>query len=88
MATARYLQEKGQVAPRRFEQLRNELAAGVSGLRLTYLAMGVAASLTRVGRVEEPDRPQRIAAATVRHLGLPRIAKDRKIQVTAAAVVS
>jgi PIN domain nuclease of toxin-antitoxin system len=77
-----YLEEKGRIAPNLFAQLRAELAAGSTGLRLADLTLDVAASLAGISRSEVPDMPDRIVAATALHLGLPLISRDRKIQLS------
>ena len=41
---------------------------------------GVVDAVARVDRDSVPDMPDRIIAATALHLGLPLVAKDKKIR--------
>jgi PIN domain nuclease of toxin-antitoxin system len=76
-----YLQEKGRIPTDLKALLDAELQAGTSGLVLIGLTPEVANSVARLPRDQVPDMPDRIIAATALHLGLPLIARDRKIQL-------
>ena len=82
-----YLQEKGRIAPKLFEQLRAALIAGKTGLRIAGLTLEIASSMAHVARAEVPDMPDRIVAATALHLGLPLISRDRRIQLSSVASI-
>ena len=60
-------------------QLDNALKTGSSGLILGDLTSGVADALATIPRNIVPDMPDRIIAATAKHLDLPLISKDKKI---------
>ena len=60
-------------------QLDNALETGSSGLILADLTSGVADALATIPRNIVPDMPDRIIAATAKHLDLPFISKDKKI---------
>ena len=74
-----YLQEKGHISSGMKTQLDNALKTGSSGLILGDLTSGVADALATIPRNIVPDMPDRIIAATAKHLDLPLISKDKKI---------
>jgi PIN domain nuclease of toxin-antitoxin system len=47
----------------------------------------VATSVSKVPRVQVPDMPDRIIAATAVHLGVPLISRDRKIQASSVQTI-
>lgn len=77
-----YLEEKGRIPSNLRAQLQSHLQAGTTGLLLAPLTREVAEALPRVPRVDVPDMPDRIIAATAVELGLPLISRDRRIELS------
>ena len=82
-----YLQEKGRISLRMKTQLDNALSTGNSGLVLANLNSGVVDALATIPRNIVPDMPDRIIAATAKHLGLPLISKDNKIVSSGISII-
>jgi PIN domain nuclease of toxin-antitoxin system len=82
-----YLVEKGRIAATTFDLFTSALANPVSGFVLAALDLSVAEALRLVPRVDVPDMPDRIIAATALHLGLPLVSRDRKIQASAIQTI-
>ncbi|MBE9215490.1 type II toxin-antitoxin system VapC family toxin [Plectonema cf. radiosum LEGE 06105] len=82
-----YLQEKGRISPVMKAQLDTALATEISGLLLANLTAGVADSLAKIPRNIVPDMPDRIIAATAKHLSLPLISKDNKITSSGISII-
>jgi PIN domain nuclease of toxin-antitoxin system len=82
-----YLIEKARIAPTTFDQITQVLANPSSGFVLAPLDLPVSEALRLVPRVDVPDMPDRIIAATALHLGLPLISRDRKIQASAIQTI-
>ena len=77
-----YLQEKGRIPADLGTQLDAELQAGTSGLILVSLTPEVAQAVAQVPRLQVPDMPDRIVAATALHLELPVISRNHKIELS------
>ena len=82
-----YLEEKGRVPSDLRAQLETHLREGTSGLVLAPLTREVAEALPHVPRVDVPDMPDRIIAATAVQLDLPLISHDRRIQASAVETI-
>lgn len=82
-----YLQEKGRISAQMKSQLDAALIAENSGLILANLTGEVVAALTTISRDSIPDMPDRIIAATAKHLGLPLISRDSKITASGINVI-
>jgi PIN domain nuclease of toxin-antitoxin system len=82
-----YLVEKGRIAATTFDLITAALANPVTGLVLADLDLSVAETVRLVPRVDVPDMPDRIIAATALRLGLPLISRDRKIQASAIQTI-
>ena len=82
-----YLEEKGRIPSDLRTQLETHLKEGTSGLVLAPLTREVAEALPQVPRVDVPDMPDRIIAATATQLDLPLISHDRRIQVSAVETI-
>lgn len=74
-----YLQERKRISADMKSQLDAALALKTSGLTLVNLTIEVVDALATIPRNTIPDMPDRIIAATARHMGLPLISKDSKI---------
>ena len=77
-----YLQEKGRIPTNLELALYDALRAGTTGLVPYSLTLDVVDALAKVPRVEVPDMPDRIIAATAVHLGVPLVSRDRKLQLS------
>jgi PIN domain nuclease of toxin-antitoxin system len=75
-----YLVERGRIAAGAFERFAGELDKANPAFRVFPLDYNVAGSLRAIPRNVVPDMPDRIIAATARHLGLPLITRDRRLQ--------
>jgi PIN domain nuclease of toxin-antitoxin system len=82
-----YLQEKGRIAPQLLLQFYTELTKGYTGILLANLTMEVTAALAKIPRIDVPDMPDRIIAATALHLGHPLISRDRRIQLSSVNTI-
>jgi PIN domain nuclease of toxin-antitoxin system len=51
-----------------------------STLEMFPVDLEVALALPRIARVDVPDMPDRIIAATALHLNVPLVSRDRQIQ--------
>jgi PIN domain nuclease of toxin-antitoxin system len=79
--------EKGRIPSDLRAQLETHLRQGTSGLVLAPLTREVAEALPHVPRVDVPDMPDRIIAATAVQLDLPLVSRDRRIQVSAVETI-
>ena len=61
------------------EQLLNEITTPESSFSIVPLTLEVVQSLQRIPRVQVPDMPDRIIAATAHSLNIPLITCDHKI---------
>jgi len=68
-------------------QLEAELMAGTSGLILATLASEVVDALGTILRDSVPDMPDRIIAATAKHLDLPLISKDSRMPLSGVRII-
>jgi len=82
-----FLQEKGRITAGLKTKLDVELQSGATGLRLADLTEKVVEAMALIPRVEIPEMPDRIIAATALHLGLPLISRDHKIQTSIVTTV-
>ncbi|MBD2486519.1 type II toxin-antitoxin system VapC family toxin [Aulosira sp. FACHB-615] len=82
-----YLQEKGRISAQMKTQLDAALIAENSGLILAHLTGEVVTALATISRDSIPDMPDRIIAATAKHLGLPLISRDSKITASGINVI-
>ncbi|MBE9207790.1 type II toxin-antitoxin system VapC family toxin [Nostoc sp. LEGE 06077] len=82
-----YLQEKGRISAQMKTQLDAALIAENSSLILANLTGEVVAALATISRNSIPDMPDRIIAATAKHLGLPLISRDSKITSSGINVI-
>lgn len=78
-----YLQEKGKIP----SHLMTELLSNSSNLVFADLSAEVVAALATIPRDHVPDMPDRIIAATARHLELPLVSRDRQIQTSSIETI-
>jgi PIN domain nuclease of toxin-antitoxin system len=75
-----YLVERKRLPAQALQRLRSALADTTSGLIVAAVNAPVARAIETVPRNVVPDMPDRIIAATSRHLGVPLITRDRQLQ--------
>lgn len=82
-----FLQEKGRISADLKTKLDIELGGTATGLRLTDLTDKVVEAMALIPRIEIPEMPDRIIAATAMHLNLPLISRDHKIRSSCVTTV-
>jgi PIN domain nuclease of toxin-antitoxin system len=75
-----YLVEKNKIPEVALAQLLQALADPDISLTVVPLDLMVAGCLAKIPRLNVPELPDRIIAATALHLNLPLVTKDRKIR--------
>ena len=82
-----YLVEKGRLPGAFFDSLLAELTRPDGGLTVVALDLDIAGAVRRVPRATVPDMPDRIIAATARHLGVPVVTHDARIHRSGVGAV-
>ncbi|MEP0885574.1 type II toxin-antitoxin system VapC family toxin [Trichocoleus sp. ST-U3] len=77
-----YLSERGRIDAATLNRLLRAVDGENAVLAEVPFDRNIAQSLMRVERLQIPDLPDRIIAATALYLGLPLISRDRKIQLS------
>jgi len=77
-----YLSEKNRIPEQTLERLLNEIEEDKSVLIEIPLDKNVVKALVRVERIQIPDLPDRIIAATALYAKVPVISRDRKIKLS------
>ncbi len=75
-----YLVERGRIAANAFDRFVSELGQENPAFTVVPLDSRIANVLRGIPRDIVPDMPDRIIAATARHLGLPLVTRDRRLQ--------
>ncbi len=75
-----YLAEKGRLDLAVLPRLLTELDNPVTTLTLAPLDLGVVLALGDVSRLDIPDLPDRVIAATALHYAVPLVTRDRAIR--------
>jgi PIN domain nuclease of toxin-antitoxin system len=75
-----YLAEKGRLDPAVVPRILAELENPATKLHLAPLDLGVVLSLQDISRLQVPDMPDRIIAATALYYRVPLVTCDRKIR--------
>jgi PIN domain nuclease of toxin-antitoxin system len=75
-----YLTEKGRIAPAVYRGLRVALADPLHVFREAALTMEIVEAMRQVLRIDLPDLPDRIVAATGLYFGVPVISRDGRIR--------
>ena len=82
-----FLQEKDRITANLKTKLDAELQSGATGLRLADLTRKVVNAMATIPRIETPEMPDRIIAATALQLGLPLISRDHKIRASVVTTI-
>ena len=82
-----YLIEKGRIPTEMYRRLSMELATPGAALQEIPVTRGVADAFAIVPRVEVPDMPDRIIAATAVAFNVPVISHDGKIRASGVATI-
>jgi PIN domain nuclease of toxin-antitoxin system len=83
----RYLVEKGRVPVAILAQLDAVLELASTPFRLIALDLGITRAVEHIARVDVPDMPDRIIAATAHALKLPLVSRDRRIRSAAIQTI-
>ena len=67
--------------------MTGELESPASVLVSVPLDRRIAEALTRIDRLQVPDMPDRIIAATALHLGIPLMSRDGKIRASVVTTI-
>ncbi|BAZ17025.1 PilT protein domain protein [Calothrix sp. NIES-4071] len=74
-----YLQERRRISANMKSQLDAALSTENTGLAVVNLTPGIVNTLATIPRDTIPDMPDRIIAATAKHMNLSLISRDAKI---------
>ena len=80
LAEVLYLTEKGRIHAAALDHIFAVLRQTHPALVEIPLDQMVVKTMRRIDRLQVPDLPDRIVAATALHLGVPIISRDRKIK--------
>lgn len=75
-----YLVEKGRLSQQNLADLKTTLHQSNTGFKIQPFDLAIAEVLETISRDQIPDMPDRIIAATAKHLGLPLVTRDHQIQ--------
>jgi PIN domain nuclease of toxin-antitoxin system len=76
----KYLIEKGRLPGIVLERIVEAINYADSALVVASIDFNIANAIEQINRLEVPDMPDRIIAATALYLSLPLITRDRKIR--------
>ena len=82
-----YLVEKGRLPASAYDELRQALDDPDFVLKEAAFTGGVVETMRQVPRIDIPDMPDRIVAATALYLGVPVISRDGRIRSSAVQTV-
>jgi PIN domain nuclease of toxin-antitoxin system len=75
-----YLAERGRVPSAALQGLVDALGDPTGSMVVAPLDAGVAKAVQKISRVDVPDMPDRIIAATAVHLNAELVTRDRRLQ--------
>jgi PIN domain nuclease of toxin-antitoxin system len=87
LAEVVYLIEKGRIATDAFDRILAALHRVDATLVEIPLDSFVVQAMRQINRVDVPELPDRIVAATALHLGVPVISRDRKIRASIVTTI-
>jgi PIN domain nuclease of toxin-antitoxin system len=82
MAEIIYLIEKNRLPPSAYDDLKRALADSDYVLKEAPFSVEIVDAMRQVPRVDIPDMPDRIVAATAVHFGVPVISRDGRIRAS------
>ena len=82
-----YLAERKRIGQSALDQLLLLLGIPPDNYKVAPLDLGVVGTLMTIDRNNIPEMPDRIIAATAKHLGLPLVTRDTAITSSGIAVV-
>jgi PIN domain nuclease of toxin-antitoxin system len=82
-----YLIEKRRLPPNLYRDLRVALSDPECVLQEVSLRSAIVDAMSKVPRIEVPDMPDRIIAATALYFGVPVISRDGKIRTSSVPTV-
>lgn len=82
-----YLAEKGRLDAAVLPRLFAELDHPATTLALAPLDLGVVLALQDISRLDVPDLPDRVIAATALHYSVPLVTRDRAIRASGIETV-
>ena len=87
LAEVVYLIEKNRLPSSEYEELTQALADPEHVFTEAVLTVAIVQSMRQVSRVEVPEMPDRIVAATAVYFDVPVISRDRRIRATSLKTV-
>ncbi|SRR5579884_79813 len=87
LVEVQYLVERGRIPSVAQARLHAALAGAVPTLVLIPLDRAVADSVGQVSRVEVPEMPDRVIAATAPRLGVPLLTRDLKLRASSVPTI-
>ena len=75
-----YLAEKGRISSLAFDRLRTVIEQPGAMLVQVPFDLAIAESMREIDRMQVPELPDRVIAATAHYLGVPVISRDHKIR--------
>jgi PIN domain nuclease of toxin-antitoxin system len=82
-----YLCEKGRIDPKALDLILLAMKNPATVFQEIPFDLPIVEKMRSVSRENVPDLPDRMIAATSLHLGVPRVSRDRKIQVSGIQTV-
>ena len=80
LAEVVYLVEKNRLPMSAYDDLKSALSDPSHVLKEAPFTVEIVDAMRQVPRIDVPDMPDRIVAATALHFGVPVISRDRRIQ--------
>jgi PIN domain nuclease of toxin-antitoxin system len=80
LVEAIYLSEKGKIPASALDQLLRVIEEPGGSFVVAALDANIAVSIRNISRVDVPDLPDRVIAATAVAVGVPLVTKDRRIR--------
>jgi predicted nucleic acid-binding protein len=87
LAEVVYLVEKNRLPPSAYEELAEALADPEHVFTEAVLTASIVRAMRRVSRIEVPDMPDRIVAATALYFDVPVLTRDRRIRAASLKTV-
>jgi PIN domain nuclease of toxin-antitoxin system len=82
-----YLSERGRLDPRTLDRLLEEMSSDQTLMVEIPIDRAIILALRQIPKPQIPELPDRLIAATARHLNLPLITRDLTIQTSSIATI-